>query len=526
VYAYHPAVTTMWVGALALGIDFPAYRGLGQGYFEKEWQFADFLETQGYHPLQMLKTSRLINMGINCGLLLAIYYLVRRLVGWFPAFVSVFLLSFEPFLLGHSRILAHEGMMSLLLLVSTLAALNFLYQGHQWSFLIISGITAGLAVLTKSSATLIVPFVGLLFLIEGVKSVSKGSDSSKSAIKREARRLLTAGAIWLIVFLVTFVAIWPGMWVNPGKMLFEMYGNAFSYAFEGHNLEVQDVAEAPAAMGSNNGEQVFEGLQKFARDIFWHATPITWLGLGLFLALVLLKKLALPTNGRWIMAALLGFGFLFYLMMSIARGRQASHYIMTTYASWSLVSGLAIAFTISLVQNRFSGRARRLLPVTMTLGFLAFQAIFALKFFPYYLNFSNPVLEALKEGTQTPVSGFGEGLELAAAHLAELPNADELTVMSWWGIGPFSFYFPGQTENLYPSAVWSAGLIRRLEKSDYLVIYYDHQKGRNMPATLMHEIENLPPEHTIWINGIEYVRIFRVSDLPETLLVPDTIENP
>jgi hypothetical protein len=226
------------------------------------------------------------------------------------------------------------------------------------------------------------------------------------------------------------------------------------------------------------------------------------------------------------MLTLFGFGLLFYLMMSIASGRSAAHYIMATHASWSLTAGLAIAFTILILRERLSGVLKFAIPTLLTVGLLGLQIIFAFQFFPYYFNYSNPILEVLQQGPQTPVTGFGEGLEIAAAYLAEKTDAENLTVISWWGYGPFSFFFPGQTENLFPSAEWSLGLVTRLEKSDYLVVYYYHQTNRNMPVKLMQEIKKLEPEYTIWIKGVEYVRVFKVRDLPETLFVPDAVENP
>ena len=520
VYAYHPAVTTMWVGTAGLMWDFAEYRGLGQGYFEKEWKFSEFLSKQGHDPLQMLKTSRLINAGINASLFVVIYFLLRRLLSWFPAFIATFFLSFSPFLLGHTRILAHEGMMSLLLLVSILAFLNYIWKGYQWPFLLLSGIAAALAVLTKSSATIIVPFVGLLSLIEGIRIVSNRKDDLGVTIQRQIKRFVGIGIVWFAVFVLTFVTLWPGMWVNPKKMIIEMYGNAFSYALEGHNLEAQYTDE-PSATPFQKARFL-----KRAQDLIWRTTPVTWLSFLLFMALTAIKKLPLPPGARRVMVTLFGFGLLFYLMMSVAKGRQAAHYIMATHASWSLVAGLAIAFTVSIIHKRLSTGAKLAIPALITVGLLSLQAISALNFFPYFFNYSNPVLEALQSGTQTPVSGFGEGLERAAAYLGEHPDAEQMTVISWWGIGPFSFFFPGKTENLFPSAEWSPGLISRLEKSDYLVVYYYHQTRRNMPVKLLQEIENLEPDHSVWINGIEYVRIFKVNDLPETLFIPDILEMP
>ncbi|HSR19950.1 MAG TPA: hypothetical protein VLL49_03455, partial [Anaerolineales bacterium] len=53
-----------------------------------------------------------------------------------------------------------------------------------------------------------------------------------------------------------------------------------------------------------------------------------------------------------------------------------------------------------------------------------------------------------------------------------------------------------------------------LRRSQYLVIYYALQHGRNAPANVMRALEDLTPETTIWLNGIEYVRVYALHELP------------
>jgi hypothetical protein len=212
--------------------------------------------------------------------------------------------------------------------------------------------------------------------------------------------------------------------------------------------------------------------------------------------------------------------------MSIAKGRHTAHYIMVTYASLSLVAGLGIGLFLLKIRDWLPGRYRSMIQTITLAMVLAIQIISAFVFYPYYFNYSNPVLEQFQEGTQTPVIGYGEVLELSAAYLAKKPAAEDLTVMSWYGIGPFSFFFPGQTENLYPSAAWTPDLIERLERSDYLIIYQHHQQQRNMPAKLLQDITGVESEYTIWLNGVEYIRIYRVSDLPARVYIPDYPPEP
>ena len=41
------------------------------------------------------------------------------------------------------------------------------------------------------------------------------------------------------------------MWVAPGKMLYEVYGNAFSYAFQGARLTVTEELDVGSGKGIN-----------------------------------------------------------------------------------------------------------------------------------------------------------------------------------------------------------------------------------------------------------------------------------
>ena len=125
------------------------------------------------------------------------------------------------------------------------------------------------------------------------------------------------------------------------------------------------------------------------------------------------------------------------------------------------------------------------------------------------------------EGVDAVGVGYGEGLELAAGYLANKPDAENTTVMSWYAYGPFSYYYPGKVKELWPHGPWSRYKTRRLGQSEYLVIYYAQQQRRNAPATLLQILKKVEPEHVIWLNGIEYVHIYRVSDLPPETLVPD-----
>ena len=123
VYDYHPAVTTMWIVTTGMLLYFPQYRGLGQGYFDVyKDSLEQFLLAHGRTPLGLLATARVVQVVVIALLLVLVYVLLRRLLDERTAVVAILLLSFDPFFLGHSRLLNHEALMTVLALVSLLSA--------------------------------------------------------------------------------------------------------------------------------------------------------------------------------------------------------------------------------------------------------------------------------------------------------------------------------------------------------------------------------------------------------------------
>ncbi len=137
IYEYHPAVTTMWVVTAGLLLYFPEYRSLGEGYL-KPGKFDLFLPTHDKDPLQLLTVSRAVQVIIVIILLVATFLLLRRLFDDLAAFFATGLISVSPFFLGHSRLLNHEAMLALFILVSVLGMLIYLHRDRKWWLLLTS----------------------------------------------------------------------------------------------------------------------------------------------------------------------------------------------------------------------------------------------------------------------------------------------------------------------------------------------------------------------------------------------------
>jgi 4-amino-4-deoxy-L-arabinose transferase-like glycosyltransferase len=511
--AYHPAVTTTWMGALGTLIEFDDYRGQGQGYFIKETKYAEFLSEHDVHPLEILRTSRLLVVIVNTGLLLAVTGLLARMHGPAPAAVVFLILGFDPFLLGHTRIMAHEGMLSLLVVLSLVCALRYVFHGAGRADLLVSAAAAALAMLTKSTATVLVPAIGLLLVLPQLRTRLRAPD--RPAAAPDLRRTLGDLTLWVGAAAAVYFIAWPAMWTAPGAALAEVYGNAFSYAIEGHQSGLAE----PSLYTEFDLDA--SGVDRYVDSMRWHTTPLVWAGAGLAIAALVggFGGTADAPLRRTLLVFLL-FAAGFVGLMSAAGGRRSAHYILSAYAALDVAAALGLVLAWCALRSRI--RSGRIAAVAAVLGglLLVLHVAGAAAYHPYYFNYANPIM-ARVVGLEQYETGYGEALEAAAAYLGEKPDAGQLTAMSWYGIGPFSYFFPGTTELLAPGTAWTLSQVERLEQSDYLVLYYHHQLRRDMPASLLWRLADAPVEHAVWRNGIEYVRIYRVADLPESVWLPD-----
>jgi hypothetical protein len=225
----------------------------------------------------------------------------------------------------------------------------------------------------------------------------------------------------------------------------------------------------------------------------------------------------LEQKGRVSLIAVVVVGALFILLFGLASGRNSAHYVLTSYVAMDILTGAGLVEGARWLAGRLPERGTRWLPAMILGAAVLVQAGSGLRFFPYYYTYYSPVMEALEPGRQNSNAGYGEGLDLAAAYLSAKPGAQNMTATVFYGRGCFSYFFPGKTEPLkpvYADAENVPQLRQILHESDYLVIYYVLEKGRDSPANVMRALTEASPEKTISLNQIEYIRIYRVDALP------------
>jgi hypothetical protein len=502
-YDYHPAVTTTWMVTTGMVAYFPEYRGFGQGYFDvRKPHFEEFLRENGKDALDLLRYSRWAQSALILVLAALGFFLLQMVIDYRIAFLSISLAMTAPFYLGHSRLLNHEGMLAIFVLVSLIGMYVYLEKGKSLIFLLISGVTFGLAQLTKSTSIALIGLVGLMLLV----TLFKRDEKKLSAKILEA--LKTIG-IWLASAALVYFILWPGMWVAPGKMLSGVYGNAFSYAFQGARLDVTEELE-PATFDLVTRS---DGLLLYLKYWASGTTFVTWLGMAFSLSAAFSKKADAGIRSLLIYLLILGSGFI--LMFSIAQGRNASHYIMTSFVSFDVIAGVGWGSALIWAQSRWRGLAQGSASLTVLAALTLAQIGFGLPYAPYYFTYKNPLAR------EAATFGYGEGLAQAADYLAGKPNPQEIRAYVYNGMGTFSFYFPGETVVLKRAHLVEddfATITEELRKADYLVLYPITRAKHPETEKILGELEGVVmPEKVITINGLEYIQVYRVGDIPESV---------
>jgi 4-amino-4-deoxy-L-arabinose transferase-like glycosyltransferase len=509
--SYHPGITAMWVGSVVAQRYFPDHTVLPDDIFDGHKKHELFLRSTNIDPLRMLTNMRRAMVLVNVVVLIASFMLAWRVLGLSVAFLGFLLLSLEPYHVTLTRIFQLDGLLSGLFLFSVLAFYAYLEDRKQWLYLGMSGIGAGFALLTKSNAIFMFPFVCLMLLLDTVWQLGKAPLRRVLAPIRFSKQVFLPLLGWILLVVVVYFAFFPTMWVNPLGALNAIYADAFSYAATGYKADLA----GEFTLGS-----VFEFpmLRFYAQTFFWRITPVDMIGVILALVLAVSRWKFYKEFVNWhFFIGLLSFTFFFIMFMSMAT-KVGGHYIISAFPPFNLVAALGWVGGAQWLGARIKNpKLKQILLIAVMVSVAGVQLVSIVRTYPYYITYNNPIVNRTP-GQRIGV-GYGEGLDVAGRYFTQMTNAEDLKVMSWYGYGAFSYYFTGQTIQLHIRSEWSQDSVQDLKMADYLVIYRV-QWNRRLPEYLIDTLRDVPPLNVISIDGIEYVWIYKVSELPDEVFQP------
>lgn len=519
--ALHPGVTTTWLGSLALWSTYLTNTPVKNDVEDKDF----------YTPA-MLARVRLPIALVTGVLILLAGFCVYRLFGVPFAVLSIAFLAVEPFLLSESRRAHTDALAALFLFLSLLLWLCYLeITPARRRDLIFSGISFGLACLTKSHASAFILFIPLLL---GWYIKQR---------KLSGYRLLWGALLWLMVTLLTIVVVFPYMWTRPQSLLicgvgcpllvwswrnvsraeltqlthteFEVIWGLSLVIVGCTIVTVTPIFEMMffAITHAHNVPKLFLG--EIYQDPGWRYYPIVW---GVWSGLLTLPLMVLAMYSTWhqrkmsdnktfrITLVLAAFTLFYLLGLSIVE-KKISRYLVIFLPAVSILTALG---ALHLAQ-RFT---RKWIGYTLLVFVFVFQVVPVLRLHPYYRTYYHPLLSG-KWVSENTTCITGAGIDLAADYLNTKPNAEKLHVRVTWFSKDFDNYFVG-------NALQRNSQNKTAPRSnfDYDIEYLrDKQVAGRIPMNAPEndffdpgvKLSRAPePEHVVNLNGIDYVWIYRI----------------
>jgi hypothetical protein len=495
----HPGVTTMWAGTGGFLARFRGYRITDMGQIGGA-DFHNFLKyTANVHPLDLLEASRFFMVLGNTIALLVAYLYVRKLIGLLPALIGFLLIAFEPFNLALTRLLHLDGLLSSLFLLSLVAFIYFL-ESRRWRDLIISGVAAGFCWLTKSPAFFLGPAIGLIALVQAYRSYRGGNQSLNW---KHVWDFIWPVLIWGVTGMFVFVVFWPAMWVDPLGSLSSVLLTATAAAESGH-------ASGIYFRGSVSVERGLSFAYFYPLTYLWRTTPLVLLGLVIAVWSLITNRE--PFDRPIARTTVLGFVIavmVFTLGMTLG-AKKIGRYMLPVYGPLTLIAAMGWVSLSSWIRDRKIPFLSKYSYALVLIPVVALQMYSSLRTYPYYFPYYNPLMGGSRVAPEVLQIGWGEGLDQAADYLNQQPGSEELEVLSWYAKGGFSYFFDGQTLDMGYDPDLSDSERKKISRADYILVYIN-QLQKNRPAELLEILADRDPVKIIEINGIEYVRIYKMK---------------
>jgi hypothetical protein len=472
--APHPGVTTVWLAGMGRQLAHLLVPGFDQG------------TTNQQMSIELLPLALVISLAIVLTYLILIRLLDRQV-----AAVSSLFLALDPFHISVSKTLHVDALMSVFAMLSALMMLMVVRQGgsKRWRYVLLSGFLAGLALLSKSPAVFLMPY---LFLCLGVWQLNEslelgGRLSGWRDWLKPAGQVLSTTLPWLLVLALTYVVLWPSMWVQPGAALNRSFSRSMDHIQNPH-------PNATIFMGKVTSED--PGVLYYPVNLALKTTEVTlpcfFLGAGFIF------HRRLERRRRLVLMLMVAFVFFFTLQMTLGE-KKFTRYNLPTFQFVDIVAGCGVVYGLkSLVGGR-----RWLLNVGLAAVVLA-QGVLSISRHPYYGTHYNRVLGSPKTILEKRIVAGqeqAEGLDIAAGYLNSLPLSRLLVVGTHTEL-EFSRYFGGTTVRMTS------------DQMDYLVFarnYVVRGLGAYQWQALWEEYRTRPPKLVVAFDDVPYVWVYKVG---------------
>jgi len=496
----HPGVTLCWLASLGLAAERYA---IAHGW-------ASVASQAEYLRWLRLPTATLEALAIP-----GAYLLLRRLISPVIALLAALLWALSPYLIAHSRLLHLDALLTTFVTFSLLCMLIACRDARPLRWVVASGCCAGLALLTKGPALILLPFIGLLMLADSGLQIADWRNLR--SVIYNLRSTILRYLLWLAVAALTFTLVWPAMWTDPAHALRSFFGMILQNG------------------GRPNGDGQFflgravgdPGALFYIISNLFRMTPVMLIGLVVYFGFWMfnLRLRRTPTiqnlkiaegSGvlnfqfgrsaeRRTLLALLAFALFWTLVMTLGP-KKFDRYTLPTWPAllvlsaagwkwllWDAMAGLRQRWP-RVGANVWTGVRGVLLALL-----LALEIIPLARYHPYYLSYYNPLMGGGAVAQEALLIGWGEGMDQAGAYLSSRPDIGDGQVLSALPrtLRPF---VPVPVEDVLELGKTTA---------NYVVVYRESIQRGASPA-IYAAIRQTLPLHRITIHGIDYAEIYQL----------------
>ena len=505
--AYHPGVTTMWLAGL-------------RQFFGKD--------SVSVSVKDLAFARWFIGVALLSGLVAAYFLLHRLFAFWQATFVWIFL-AVNPFFLAQSRRVHTDALATTFIMLTVLLFILYCIFPKQRSYLIFSGITFGLACLTKSYSLILLLWGPIcLFCFR----------QREHTWRKFFYQVLLSGIVVLNCSLLTVLVLWPIFWTP----LFALRGLCLLGATcllilttkQFRPVLIATACTVLVAVGffvlrtiwdvflgvewavttAHEVEHFFLG--KVVDDPGWlfyplilsiKSTPIIIpLTIGNVVILWKQRKGTQTSEQLWRTTfSILSSILLFMLCLSVT-AKKFSRYLLPVFPMLDILAGIGLFYIITWIGGRFRKQHfRRIVHATCGVLVLLLTAVPVFALHPHYGTYYN-ICWKVADITKIITVGDASGMDIAAKYLNRKSNASEMSVQaSTLGFQFFYPYFIGTVYQLPPQRLMNTSPIPHV---DYEVVYIRDSQIKWVPqrGTQGGELE-----HVITLNGIDHVWIYRVQ---------------
>jgi 4-amino-4-deoxy-L-arabinose transferase-like glycosyltransferase len=397
---------------IAYGLSFP-----NPQYWDQRGDYLlghDFLYDSAIPAERLLNLSRLVNLLLGGALIALIGWWTYRLWGFAAALLATALASLEPNLLAHSSLVTTDVGVALFMLLAVYLLWEY-SKLPRWRLLTATGIATGLALVSKYSALLLLPIIGLTVGMLALLGGSRFLPLKRASERSPAQNYVHAAVLLCAIFFIASLVIPP------------------AYFFQGYEpwlaglRRFQNLADA-GRLAFFMGEYSYQGWCSYYIVAFVLKTPI---GILLLVAASLtLYRFGKPLDLHQAVFLLLPVIFIF-VAMTQSKVNIGLRHVLPVYPFLLIVA--ARLATVSF-RPRWIGHALIAAP-------LVFTAYSALRIAPHQLAYFNELAGGPEHGYRYLSDSnvdWGQDLKTLKAYMdkEQLP----IIYLSYFGTAPPAYY--------------------------------------------------------------------------------------